>query len=225
MTDLIVSDISIRIKNQDALYDLKEAMLLTMGKRPGAGYKERHCIFSDPGDEYDFWVHKILEDHSILRAVQLRLVFKTTKDIRNQLVRATTKYVQPYCQSSRPDWNNGKPRDPSEPVWVMLDVDCEGWLHIAQQRLCFRAEHNTRLCVLELVRQMSLDSSPLIQALGFCSVPTCVHLAGCPESATPTGSCFTWAKQVEQKMFTIDQSLIDRYTVYHDVMHTSNEEK
>jgi len=52
---------------------------------------------------------------------------------------------------------------------------------MTQQRLCFRAMKETRQEMLDIIQAMWDSGEPLLEAVAFCSVPSCVFQMGCPE--------------------------------------------
>lgn len=100
-----------------------------------------------------------------------------------QLIRATKGHVQPFVESSRPDWNNGKERssDPYEEKLFGQDHTPESFIEMAKQRLCNRTETRTRKAMQEIVDEMKKSDDPIIKAVGYCSHPYCWWYKGCPE--------------------------------------------
>jgi len=131
----------------------------------------------------------MIAKHSTLRAVRFRIVMDDVRsDVARQLARHTSGLIQLYIQSKRPDWT-GSPR-PLEPypVIMIIDSDAEGWLHLAEQRLCSRAMQETQEAVSEIVKTMEASKHPYLRALGSLSVPRCEAIGGrCPEGSRCCG--------------------------------------
>lgn len=128
------------------------------------------------------WEEMIAENHSTLRAVRLRVYLDSCRsDVARQLVRHTKGFIQPYMQSSRPDWTgNERPPEPY-PVGLILDFDPEGWLFLAEQRLCERAMKETKETVENIVYAMHDSEIPVFQALAELSMPPCVKTGMCTQ--------------------------------------------
>ena len=180
--------INIKVLNRTPKLDVVEAEKSTIGVN----------IFSDESVPFSFflkeikismketeewWRGRMIVRHSTLRAVRFRIVLSDVRsDVARQLARHTTGLIQPYVQSKRPDWT-GSPRPPEPyPVLMIIDSDAEGWLHLAEQRLCSRAMKETRDTVLEIIQAMKSSEFPYLKALAALSVPRCEALGGrCPE--------------------------------------------
>ena len=130
-----------------------------------------------------------IANHSTIRSVGFRIIDTTArKDVTRQILRATKGHPQPYVQSSRPDWT-GKERDESATATNIFihDHTAESWMEMAQQRLCCRAMKETREWCTMVVRAMYAHDNPFFKALAYCSVPSCVFQAGCPEGGAGCG--------------------------------------
>lgn len=128
------------------------------------------------------WEAMIVEGHSTLRTVRLRVYLDSCRsDVARQLVRHTKGMIQPYMQSSRPDWTgNERPPEPYT-VGLILDFDPEGWLFLAEQRLCERAMAETKETVENIVYAMHDSEIPVFQALAELSAPPCMKTGMCTQ--------------------------------------------
>lgn len=168
----------IRILNKNPLYDYKEACKITQGIM----LDPNNTVFT-PKDETAFWIKQIIANHSTIRCIKFRIVAEAPKSVVMQLIRATKGHPQPYVQSSRPDWNNGKERssDPYEKKLFIIDHTAESFIELCKQRLCTRTEEKTRKFVCDLVQELIMSEEPFLQAVGACCHPACYWLKGCPE--------------------------------------------
>lgn len=165
----------IRVLNSLPLYDYRQACKITEGKEVAVCWQ--------PKNEKDFWVKQIVANHSCLRSIKFRIVAKAPKSVVMQIIRATKGHPQPYVQSSRPDWNNGKERssDPYEEKLFIQDHTAESFVEMARQRLCQRTEQRTREFMQLLVEEMKKSGNPFLEAVAECCHPYCWWLYGCPE--------------------------------------------
>lgn len=167
--------IETRVMNENPIYDYRQACAITEGRFVDANWK--------PKNEKEFWIKQIVANHSCLRSIKFRFVAKTPKSVVMQIIRATKGHPQPYVQSSRPDWNNGKERssDPYEEKLFCQDHTAESFVEMAKQRLCKRTEERTREFMNLLVEELKKSDNPFLQAVGECSNPACWWAWGCPE--------------------------------------------
>ena len=174
--------ITVRIINEDPLFDIREAIATTIGKDNLKDFN---------GDLYSYYLTLFIQNHSILRSVRFRIKDTASdKSVARQLLRATTGSPQPYMESSRPDWT-GKPRNDTETCFFTQDHTAESFMNEARQRLCFRAWAPTRKTVQEIIKTMRESGDPYFRALAVASVPNCVHQYGCPEGKM---GCGWWGK-------------------------------
>lgn len=169
-----------RILNARPYYDYRESEKITQGVDLG---KTVNGGLWKPKNEVEFWIKQIVANHSTVRSIHFRLVDEEPKSSVMQLIRATKGHPQPYVQSSRPDWNNGKERssDPYEDKMFIQDHTAESFVEMAKQRLCMRTEERTRNIMREMVETLKHSDEPFLKAVGYCCHPTCVWLKGCPE--------------------------------------------
>ena len=170
-----------RILNKNPLYDYREACKITQGCDLWQDLDVDH-IFT-PKDETAYWIKQIVANHSTIRTIHFVMVDSRPKSVVMQLIRATKGHPQPFVESSRPDWNNGKERssDPYEDKLFMQVHTAESFIEMAKQRLCLRTEKRTRLTMQEMVISLIHSREPFLRAVGFCCHPACWWLKGCPE--------------------------------------------
>lgn len=167
---------------------VKEALLTTIGKTPTETTEKKILEMTD--DEIFKWmVGLLLAEHSLSKCIDIRITDTMQKDVRNQIFRHTKSSPHFYAQSSRPDWNEGKPRDPNEKTKNVMDFNAEGFLAMTRQRLCLRTETNTRKWMNDVIKTMLESDNPILRALAAVSVPNCVYRAGCPEKSLGHCDC------------------------------------
>lgn len=165
-----------KILNSNPLHDYKEACKITQG----IDISDSGVV--TPEDETVYWIRQIVANHSTLRSIHFRLIDTRPKSVVMQLIRATKGHPQPFVQSSRPDWC-GKERsaDPYEDKMFIQDHTAESFVAMARQRLCVRTEARTRKAMEEMVKALKESPEPFLKAVGYCCVPQCSWLRGCPE--------------------------------------------
>jgi hypothetical protein len=165
----------IRVLNATPLYDYRQACAITEGRFVDVDWQ--------PKNEKEYWIKQIVANHSCLRAVKFRYTAEAPKSVVMQIIRATKGHPQPFVQSSRPDWNNGKERssDPYEEKLFIQDHTAESFIEMAKQRLCKRTEQRTRDFMKALVEEMKHSGNPFLEAVAECCHPACWWLGGCPE--------------------------------------------
>lgn len=168
-----------RILNADYWFDYKEANKITEGIDI-----VKDCVnWKEPKNKTEWWIKQIVANHSTLRCIKFRLVDEQAKSVIMQIIRATKGHPQPEVQSSRPDWNNGEERssDPYQLRLFLQDHTAESFVAMAHQRLCKRTEERTREFMIQMVAALRNNKDPFLQAVGYCCVPPCRILRGCPE--------------------------------------------
>jgi len=170
--------VSLRMLNTSPEKDVRELDLLTQGKTP------KNVRFWT----VEQWTVKMKARHSTLKAVRFRVLFDgLPSTVARQLARHTTGMIYPYMQSARPDWS-GTERPPEPyPVLFALDTDAEGWIALAQKRLCKRAWQPTREAIEEAVSTMTVSTRPYFEALASVSKPRCLTELECPEGPMSCG--------------------------------------
>ncbi len=188
-----------RILNARPYYDYKEACKITQGIDLGESVNGG---LLKPEKEVEFWIKQIVANHSTIRSIHFRLVDEEPKSSVMQLIRATKGHPQPYVQSSRPDWNNGKERssDPYEDKLFIQDHTAESFVEMAKQRLCLRTEERTRKIMEQLVEVLKDSEEPFLKAVGLCCHPACWWYCGCPE-----------IKSCKENVMKISDKIIERY--------------
>lgn len=154
----------------------KKAIWTTMGER---GYPEY------PSQEL---LHKCLvARHSPIR--ELRFVF-CFEDIPSNTATHLCRHVhaQPYVSSLRNDRQekiDGDLAPRNTPVDMMLSVNAEELMVIANKRLCMQAAQKTREVVAEMCR-LAEEAFPAIRG---CLVPMCEYHGGVCHEIKPCGRC------------------------------------
>lgn len=171
--------IRFRVLNKDPLYDYKEACKITQG----IDLEKDLSTWNRPKDMTAFWIKQIIANHSTIRCVHFRLTAECPKSSIMQLIRATKGHPQPYVQSSRPDWNNGKERssDPYETKLFIQDHTAESFIEMAKQRLCNRTEKRTKDIMILMVEALMASENSFLRAVGYCCHPACWWGRWCPE--------------------------------------------
>jgi len=170
--------ITLRILNEEPLEDLREAIATAIGKDRLKDWKPTDSIHKDL---FRYYAELFIANHSIVRSVHFRIkIDNARKDVTRQLLRATKGHPQPFVESSRPDWT-GVARDENATNRFTWDHTPESFIAMTQQRLCFRAMKETRQEMLDIIQAMWDSGEPLLEAVAFCSVPSCVFQMGCPE--------------------------------------------
>lgn len=169
--------IQIEMLTTKPAHQVRKANALTIGKVA----KEK--VFRQ-GEEHDFWKEQMLHLHSTLNKVRFNIILKDVRaDVVSQLVRHTKKAPIPTVQSSRPDWNGGQKRKPSDETYIsfMMEHSAESWLELCKQRLCRSTMKETRLVVEDIINAMAITEIPFFEVLAEFSVPKCVDRHGCCE--------------------------------------------
>jgi hypothetical protein len=132
------------------------------------------------------WKHKILEArHSPIRWIRYSfLIIGIPSNIATHLCRHV--HAQPYVSSLRNDRQNGMDGDlapRNTPVDMILDVNAEELMVIANKRLCNKAAQKTREVVQEMCR-LAEEATPEFAGL---LVPACMYNGGICHEMKPCG--------------------------------------
>ena len=128
------------------------------------------------------WLKWLIAEHTPIETIQLCLRFEDMdKSAIAQFVRHTDKHPRHFVQSSRPDLNGGKPRDPNALIMYTAFYNPQALILMMRKRLCACAEKKTRQIAALVKKQLMLSAEPLLQAVGEVCVPNCVYRSGCPE--------------------------------------------
>ena len=168
--------IEFRILNEHPLFDYRESCKITQG--------ELIYITKIPEDEVAYWIKQIVANHSTIRSIKFRMKASAPKSVIMQIIRATKGHPQPFVQSSRPDWNNGKERssDPYEEKLFIQEHTAESFVEMCKQRLCARTEKRTCDFMWDVVDVLRSSEVPFLKAVGYCCHPQCWWYNGkCPE--------------------------------------------
>jgi len=191
----------LRITTKDPLYEIRDAACNTLGKSADSTRVYIHA------EAYEYFVNAFIAKHSIIRCVHFKIIDTVRTDVEHQLLRATKGNPQPYCQSKRPDWNNGTERMPDDKSISLFchEHTAESFMAECNQRLCHRAMKETREEVLKILQEMDNSRDPYFEALAFCCVPNCVFQYGCPEGKRQCGIV---------DILTYPGFILDRYAEY-----------
>ena len=134
------------------------------------------------------WRHRILEArHSPIRHLWYAFMIE---GIPSNIVTHLARHVhaQPYISTLRNDRQNAMDGDlapRNTPVDMILDVNAEELMVIANKRLCNKAASKTREVVQEICR-LAEDVTPELKGL---LVPMCIWHGGVCHEMTPCGRC------------------------------------
>ena len=124
------------------------------------------------------WKMNILNArHSPIRWLRFSFDIEAKSWLATHLARHV--HAQPYILSQRDD-RTGRTRDgrpQGELVNMILDVNAEELMNIANKRLCMKAHLETRLTVEEMCRQV-VERCPEFEKV---LVPMCLYRGGCGE--------------------------------------------
>ena len=132
------------------------------------------------------WKHKILEArHSPIRYLMYSfLIEDIPSNISTHLARHI--HAQPYISSlrnDRQDFTDGDKAPRDTPVNMILDVNAEELMIIANKRLCQQAAEKTRSAV-KMMCYLAQDVTPELDGL---LVPLCVYCGGVCHEMFPCG--------------------------------------
>ena len=142
--------------------------------------KRKSLVDKEPSDDFKFKISK--SEHSPLRC----LIFNIDLyDIPNYISVHFIRHhvgVQPFVSTSRPDIDgkqvSREEQKKTDPVNVRLFINAQEIINISRQRLCNKAEKDTRLIWANVIKELS-KTEPILAS--FC-VPNCVYRNGiCPE--------------------------------------------
>lgn len=189
--------INIDICNKFPEVDLQTAAFTCRGRKPDF----RKFSKAD-------WMKWLLAEHTPIETVTLRICFEDMdKSSIAQFVRHTDKHPRHFVQSSRPDLNDGKPRDPNALIMYTVYYNPHALILMMRKRLCNCAEMRTRYTALLLKKELMESSEPLLQAIGEVCVPNCVYRFGCPEP---------WSKCTFFACVKDSNDIKDRYDNYNN---------
>lgn len=132
------------------------------------------------------WRHKILEArHSPIRYLRYSFMIE---DIPSNIATHLCRHVhaQPYVSSLRNDRQDAMDGDlapRNTPVNMILDVNAEELMVIANKRLCGNASEKTR----EVVKLICLEALNVTPELAGLLVPSCMYNGGVCHEMKPCG--------------------------------------
>lgn len=154
----------------DDWMECKRRALVTIGKHP-----------VNPPDRD--WKHKTLRaHHSPIRWLMFSFDITCPYYVSTHLARHV--HAQPYIRSQRSNHDRGAARQ-DEPVEMILDVNAEELMVIAEKRLCNKADPLTRALVREMCRKVEAVCPEFAGLLGphCCTHGGCLEMCECPEHA------------------------------------------
>lgn len=165
--------------------EAKRRALETIGKSP----------VKAPGE--DWKMRSLKARHSHIRRLPFSFLIECPYWVAMHITRHHVG-VQPYVRSQRNDRQTAydRAKAPQDaPVTMILDMNAEGLLNIANKRLCRQAALETRALV-SLMCQEVLEACPEFR---HELVPTCIHQGGiCPEM-TSCGLCPSAAELMTER--------------------------
>lgn len=128
------------------------------------------------------WKKKIIKaEHSPLRCLMFNIDFY---DIPNYVSVHFVRHhigVQPFVSTSRPDIDGKqiprKKQKKTDPVNVRLFINAQEIINISRQRLCNKAEAETRKIWRQVIEELRKTEPELANAC----VPNCLYRGFCPE--------------------------------------------
>lgn len=135
------------------------------------------------------WKHRILmARHSPIRYLRYSfLILDIPSNISVHLCRHV--HAQPYVSSLRNDRQSAMDGDAAPrntPVNMILDVNAEELMVIANKRLCMKAAENTR----KIVKVMCLEALEVTPEFDGLLVPMCEYCGGVCHEMFPCKKCF-----------------------------------
>lgn len=188
----------------DPVSVIKKANLITLGRK----------IDKVKEADEDWYIHTVLSEDSTLEWVHLKITDTVRSDVVNQLVRTTTYHPRHVVESFRPDWTGkDRPKDSASLRLYSSLWTPKALIHMARDRLCYKAMKETRDKVFEIKDYLSSDST-FMEYIGMAMVPHCIYRYGCPFKK----SCGYFNRFLEDRKkcgFDSDPfNIIDRYLTY-----------
>lgn len=197
--------IQVEVITKDPYYILKDANLISVGKRanyskdkdgwimfPGNDILDSRAMEEDHKKRYAYFKRCFLAEHSTIEMLSFRIFDDDCRaDVAHQVVRHTKSHPRYVVQSGRPDWNNGKKRLPPDEDWrFFLSVwNPLAFMQAMRQRLCMRAQSETRHWAQVILDVMLASGDPMLEALADCCVPNCEYRGGRCYELQPCGRC------------------------------------
>lgn len=140
--------------------------------------QRKELIDKEPSDKFKKQIIKA--EHSPLRCLMFNIDFY---DIPNYVSVHLVRHVhaQPFVSTSRPDIDGKQiPREEqkkTDPVNMRLFLNAQEIINISKVRLCSRAEFQTRMIWIEVIKELKKIEPILASAC----VPSCIYRGFCPE--------------------------------------------
>lgn len=158
----------LRYPTEQDWMEVKRRALVTIGKSPVKAPDE------------DWKMRMLKARHSPIRFLEFSFLIECPYWVANHIVRHHVG-VQPYVRSQRNDRQDSydRAKAPQDaPVTMILDLNAEALLTMANKRLCRQASLETRALVSQMCQEV-LDACPEFR---HELVPMCIHQGGiCPE--------------------------------------------
>lgn len=166
--------IKVYVSTITPVYELKDANCITIGRRAHPDSD----LSMDYISKKEYFKKCFLAEHSTIEVLQFRIVDDNARaDVINQIVRSTKGHPRFQVQSSRPDWNNGEQRKPSNETWRYFSSYWNplSFMQMCRQRLCIKAMKESREWVAAVLDAMKSSGNPMLEALAECCVPQCEY--------------------------------------------------
>jgi len=171
--DVDIEKVSIRIKNHDPIFDIKEAAMNTVGKK----------WFEGKDLTEDLWFKYLISEHSPIRSLDLRISFDGIL-YYNSVHYARHVHSIPYVTTHRPD-RTKRERTINDRVVHKADINSQGLMDMFRKRLCVGSvDKITHKIGVTLKTLMMNSDNYLLSQLGRVLVPNCIYRGGansCPE--------------------------------------------
>jgi hypothetical protein len=147
--------------NADPALDLQQANLATKRLRPKNPLTREQ------------WAKTLRAEHSTLRFLSIVIHDEDCPyTVASQIVRHTKEHTQPEMSSARPDWT-GHERDYRKSRWLHIKFTPIGLVRMMEDRLCSRAEKETKDWAANLRYEMLRSDNWMIRVLALHCAPTC----------------------------------------------------
>lgn len=172
--------ITVYVTTMNPMYELRDENCITVNKRASTKWIEEQYLVENWQTQKDYFKKCFLGEHSTIETLHFRVIDSSCRgDVCNQIVRATKGLPRYQVRSSRPDWT-GEPRKPSDEtyVWFSSIWNPLAFINMCRQRLCMKAQKETREWVQNVLQIMKNSNDPMLVALAECCVPNCEY-RGC----------------------------------------------
>lgn len=162
----------------------------TMGETVAEWGEERYNKYYNLA--YTYFVECFKAEHSTIENLHFWIYDLNARgDVTNQITRHTKGHPRYCVQSHRPDWNGGEKRKPSDEtygrfvsIWSPLS-----FMQMCRQRLCAKAQKETREWVKDVLKAMHESQHPFFNALADCCASACQYRGGICYEMKGCGLC------------------------------------